>query len=277
VTVHTTRGILLRAHAWSETSRILRFLTPDLGIVGVSARGVRRRSSSGEMPLETFALGDLTLDWRPGRELHPFREFRVDAASSPRALARDMLAFAGASFLAEFVLTHALESSESEGLFPILSETLQALERASGTPPPDAIILSAAWRLLAHFGFPPELERCLGCGTDLDADVGETRFDLASGGLRCARCSGAASNAASSGGRSSGSGAGVLVGPGARMALRQMLDGDPPMELPGALQHFTLVERYAILHLGLSRPFRASELMVGALRARMDPPSASAT
>ncbi|NNK62687.1 MAG: DNA repair protein RecO, partial [Gemmatimonadetes bacterium] len=39
--VTTTDAVLLRAHAYGETSRVLRFLTRDRGIVGVMARGVR--------------------------------------------------------------------------------------------------------------------------------------------------------------------------------------------------------------------------------------------
>lgn len=257
MTLHTTRAILLRSHPWSETSRILRFLTPDLGIIGISARGVRRQSSKGETPLETFAQGELTLDWRPERELHPLRSFRMDPESRPRVLAQALLSFAGASFLAELLLVHALESNETGALHPIFAAALKGLESdpSDGTARHEVIVLSAAWQILSSFGFPPELDHCVLCGSLIEEETeGVVRFDLASGGLRCPRC---ATDAA-----------GVRVGPGARIALRALVAGTGPKELLGAPAHFTLVERYAIHHLGLSRPFRASELLAEALRAK---------
>ncbi|MGI9626399.1 MAG: recombination protein O N-terminal domain-containing protein, partial [Longimicrobiales bacterium] len=42
MTVVKTRAILFRAHAYSETSQVLRFYTEALGLVGVMARGSRR-------------------------------------------------------------------------------------------------------------------------------------------------------------------------------------------------------------------------------------------
>jgi recombinational DNA repair protein (RecF pathway) len=45
-----TPAILLRAHAYGETSRILRFLTESHGLLSVMARGVRGKTGKGTRP-----------------------------------------------------------------------------------------------------------------------------------------------------------------------------------------------------------------------------------
>jgi len=55
-----TPAVLLRAHDYGDSSRILRFFTRDYGLVSVIARGVRGRSGKGATTLASFASGELT-------------------------------------------------------------------------------------------------------------------------------------------------------------------------------------------------------------------------
>ena len=59
-----TRAVLLRAHAYGETSRILRFYTHTHGLLSVMGRGVRGRGGKGTMTLATFDCDHLG----PGEE-----------------------------------------------------------------------------------------------------------------------------------------------------------------------------------------------------------------
>ena len=69
-----TRAILFRSHAYSESSRVLRFYTERLGLVGVMAKGVRRQASKGRGALATFGEGVAVISYRPTRDLQTLRE-----------------------------------------------------------------------------------------------------------------------------------------------------------------------------------------------------------
>ncbi len=274
MSVRTTPAVLLRAHPWSESSHVLRFLTPGLGVVGVVARGVRSRSSKGGAPLETFARGELTLDFRPERELHGYRDF-VPGPGNPRGLGRALLALSGASYLAELVLAHALEEGHP-ALHERFVEAISALEEAEARALP-GIFLAAGWGILDDFGFPPRLDACVRCGGDPgggggagagpgenpggdpdgagEADPGTAlaRFDFEAGGLLCPVCAGPRS--------------GARLGPGARADLGRLAAGEPVGALRGALQHFGFLDHYARLHLGLDRPLKSEPLVRQALLA----------
>jgi DNA repair protein RecO len=281
VSVLTVPAVLLRAHPYSETSRILRFLTAELGVIGVLARGVRSRTSKGSASLETFAQGELTLDHRPQRDLQHFRDFHP-GPGDPRRLGRDLLPFAAASYLAELVLAHAMEGGEGEGspaLFQGFASGLAALETESLDRVP-GVFLAAGWGILSEFGFPPGLDACIRCGAALDDGGGICRFDILAGGLRCPACAegevpGSADGRPVAAGRSvAAASLGPRVGPGARAALQALAAGAPPDPLPGASAHFGILDRFALTHLGLSRTFRSAELVRGAL-SRSAPPRAT--
>ncbi len=242
----TVPAVLLRSHPYSESSLILRFLTPEFGVVSVLARGVRRRSSRGEAPMETFQRGLLTFHHRDDRDLHGFRDFQPH--SSPRVLAADLLRFSGASFLAELVLTHALQGQNID----LHRRVVGLLERLESGPAQGlaGAILGGAWSLLVEFGFPPSVEACLGCGAPLPGE-GLGRFDLEGGGIRCSACA--------------DRGVGPRMGPEAQSVLRQFLSGRPPLHLRGGVAHLSLVERYALHHLGGRRPFQTTPLLRDAL------------
>ncbi len=249
MSVRSSPALLLRSHPYSESSRILRFLTPDLGVVAVLARGVRSRSSKGEGGMETFDEGTLVFTHRPDRELHSFRDFQ--RTGGRRLLGTDLRRFAGASLLAEVLLAHTLEEGDPE-LFTWIVDTLRAL----ATVPEDGIparILTGVWRTLSHLGFTPSLDHCVRCGERVVFPEGEgaptefPRFDAAGGGLRCPRCA-----AEGSGGR---------MGPGATAHLRALLAGDPPDPLPGARVHLALLEGFVHHHLAGRRAFHSFALL----------------
>jgi DNA repair protein RecO len=265
-------AILLRSHPYGDTSQILRFLTPDLGIVAVVAKGVRAQHSKGRGGgLELFARGTLDVDHRPGRALHGFRGFEADPDHPVRGLAHDMLALAGASYLAELLLAHGVDEEPQTVLFPYLSQALGALAGGLRAELP-WIFLRTGWGVLGLLGFPPALDRCVAC----DVPVGFNpealvRFDLEAGGIRCARCA--------------EGGAGPRLGPKALAGLRELAGsgagdaqslsgGDfsrsrPVEALPveGALGLFRLLDRFARLHLGLERTFRSTEAVEASITA----------
>lgn len=232
-----TRAILLRAHDYGETSRILRFYTEGHGLLSVMARGIRGKSGKGGTTLATFATGDLTAYVRPQRDLHTMKDFACTRLRS--GLGASVLRFAGASAVAELVVSHADQEPHPQ-VFDALEAVLDTLEKA-----PEAAVATAAlsgtWRVVEAFGFAPELAVCVRCGEVLDDDeVG--RFDFAAGGILCASCAEGFS--------------GPRVGPGARGQIRQLLGGevDPPVTY--ARRHLALLSDFVAFHVA-QRPLKS--------------------
>lgn len=241
-----TPAILLRTHPYSETSRVLRFHTRELGLLGVMARGVRRGEGKGSVGLDSFAEGVLSVSVRHGRELQTFRDFSL--TRDHRGLARHPLRFAGASVMGEVVL-RTVEADPNPALFDTLTDTLTLLESVPVDALP-ATVVGRIWLVVRTLGFGPTLGECVRCGSVLEeGEVG--RFDLAGGGVLCAVCA--------EGRR------GPRLGPEARSQLELLLAGKAPEELRRLRGHARLLEKFIRYHvLGGSElrsfPFLLQEL-----------------
>jgi DNA repair protein RecO (recombination protein O) len=242
----TTRAIVLRAHDYGDSSRILRFYTEDFGLLSVVAHGVRGRAGKGSGSASSFTTGELTAYVRPHRDLHTMKDF---TALTPRdALARDTLRFAGASVAAELVLSHA-EQERHDGLFEALGRALDRVESADAEDLP-AVVLSGLWTLVDALGFAPQVRACVRCGNVLASDE-MGRFDVVSGGVRCAVCADVIT--------------GPRMGPIARGQLAALLGGDTPT-LTHARQHFSLVADF-IAHHVVPKPLKSMSFLTDLLPA----------
>lgn len=231
----TTPAILLRAFAYGESSRILRFYARDVGTLGVMAKGIRKSGARGGSGLETFAGGQLTVYMSPTRELQTFKEF--SAARPRRGLGAGALRLGAASLVGELVLRHAGEEA-NPSLFGALDQALDRIEctEDSSVLP---VALSGAWRIVSVLGYHPVLESCVSCGASLAADE-IARFDFSAGGLRCGACA-----------REGG----PRVGPGARAQLRALIAGEVPLSpLLRPRAHLRLLSDFVTHHVSGARP-----------------------
>ncbi|MGB1840898.1 MAG: DNA repair protein RecO [Longimicrobiales bacterium] len=243
----TTRAVLLRAHDYGDSSRILRFFTRDHGLVSVIARGVRGRSGRGTTTLATFASGDLTVYMKAHRDLHTMKDFVC--AEVRDDLAAHMLRFAAASAAAELVLSHA-EADPQPAVFDTLEAGLDGL-RTVGSDALPGTALAVLWTITEAFGFAPQLDGCVRCEEALQGDeVG--RFDFSAGGMRCAACSEGA--------------AGPRVGPIARRQLDALLAGQVPDGLSHTRRHLGLVSDFIAYHV-VNRPLKSLRFLGGMLPA----------
>ncbi|MDH3225278.1 MAG: DNA repair protein RecO [Gemmatimonadota bacterium] len=244
----TTRAILFRAYAYSESSQVLRFYTEDLGLVGVMARGARKQASKGRGAVDTFGEGTIVLSYRPTRELQSMREYSplVSRLDLGRSLAR----LSAASVLAEIVLKHAGQERHPE-LFSSLSGALDDLARVGdGDLMPS--FLARAWHVVQLLGFSPELSNCTECGRGLTREE-MSAFDLVAGGVCCGACpTGSESR---------------RLGPVAREQLSALVEGTIPVELIKPQAHLSLLDDFVTVHMLGGRRLQSFQFLRGVVHA----------
>jgi len=182
----TTSAVVLRTYPYSETSKIVRLATRDLGVQSAIAKGVLRPRSRFAAGLELLSEGMAQLYHRETRELQTLAAF--DLLVLRRELAQDVGRFAGATAQAELMLKMAPEAP-LPGAYDALTTGLDAL-RAAVPDAVDAVALRGLWLLLGALGFAPALGSCVRDGTPVPTlpGGGQVAFSTAEGGVLCARC-----------------------------------------------------------------------------------------
>lgn len=224
----TVDAIILQAFPYSETSKILRLLTPTHGVRSVMARGALRARSRFGGVLEPFTEGTAILQLKEGRELQTLTGFELTRAH--RRLSTELLRLSGASLLSEIVLRTASEEAQ-----PLLHARIgSALDRLEDAPAEtlQSVILAEAWALVGLLGFEPELLACVRCAEALAGDA-DGAFDYGAGGVRCTACA--------------PGGAGPRLPARARLDLLRLCAGEP-VPLPETAGHWTLLARFLDYH-----------------------------
>ncbi len=237
-----SRALILQSFPYSDTSKILRLVTPDLGVRSVIAKGAQRPKSRFGGILELFTEGDAHFFLKDGRDLHTLSGF--DLVRSRQALGRNLAAFAGASLLAELVLRFGTEEPN-----PALYDAMiRAFDRLAGSSQETAPLhaLVGVWEMVAILGYEPQLAACIRCGT-VPGAVEPTRFDVEAGGIACTRC------------RPTGR----LVDSAARAHLGRMVGGAAILDEPlDRALHGALLRAFLLAHLEASQPLRALDLFL---------------
>ncbi len=236
-----TDAIVLHAMEYLESSRILRLITREGGVVAVIAKGARRPRSRFGAALDLFAQGSADIMVKPGRDLQTLTAFDVQRARNP--LAEDLGRFNGAAAIAEVVLRFGHDDAGPE-LYDVVEH---ALDDVAAAPPGTARerTVGAIWRIVGTLGFSPSLDDCSICHAPVVvADA--VMFHHRAGGILCARC------APSHGG-------GRAIPRAALDALRAWLAGDASLTL-GARDgraHQRLLHEFVREHLADGRAVRA--------------------
>ena len=241
----STRALVLQTFPYSETSKILRFLSEDLGVRSVVAKGAMRPKSRFGGLLEPFAEGRVDFFLKEGRDLHSLNGF--DLLRSRQSIGRNLAAFTGASLIAELVLRFGTEESHPE----LFHSVTGALDDIAGAEHDHAWrALAGVWHIVALLGYEPELGACVVCGAAV-ADDKSIRFDVDAGGIACTSC------------RPHGR----IIEPPARTAIRAMVRGDADLGEAGDWSlHRALLRAFLASHLASDRPLRSLDLFVEELR-----------
>ncbi len=168
-----SEAIVLRGVDFSETSRIVTFLTPDRGKLACMANGVRRPKSELAGLLDTFNRLEIVYYWRDSRSVQKLAEGAL--LDGFAAVKRDLekSAFAAVPLEAAYKVAH--EDEPSHMLYDSIVNGLASLADWSG----DART-HAAWQLLGVLraaGFEPNV---YSEGREFSFDTGltEERGDL---------------------------------------------------------------------------------------------------
>ena len=179
--LYRDEGVVLRTYKLAESDRIVVILTAEHGKVRAVAKGVRKTRSKFGARLEPMSHVRLLL-YR-GKELDI-----VSQAESVEPLA-PLLASLDRASQAMAVLEAAdqlgLEREPNPQLYRMVVGVLRTIAERSAP----LVVPAFYWKLLASEGLRPELDTCVRCGADREADGVElVAFDIHEGGTLCRSC-----------------------------------------------------------------------------------------
>lgn len=180
----TTDAILLRRIAYGDHDLILTFLAPDRGKFSSIAKSGRKSVKRFSGLLEPFTGLQVVCTTGRGKLL-----ILKEAAlrRSLGSIRSNILKTAYAGYWTELVDGWLEEGQPQAALFHLLGWVLDALEKETSNGSRLSVLFQM--RLMALSGFSPNLCRCACCKTEVDGMPGvNIGFDLAKGGLVCARC-----------------------------------------------------------------------------------------
>ena len=228
----STPAVVLSTLNYSESSKIVRLATRDLGVQSAIARGARRPRSRFGAALQVLSDGQAHLYLRDHRELHTLAAF--DLARVPVRLAEDLERYAAASVLAELMVRFAPPDPHAES-FDALRGALSALEAAD----PHAVRplgIRVVWQMVSVLGFAPALDACVRDGAPVPS--GALAFSAPEGGALCAECA--------------APGGGTRLPAEARDDLTRLVDAAaalPALDARHTAAHIRLIGRYVRWHL----------------------------
>jgi DNA repair protein RecO (recombination protein O) len=149
-----TSGIILRTRPLTETSLIVRWLTPDFGRLGTVAKGARRSKSPFLGKLDLFYLAEFSFHPSRSSDLHTLRE--VSVRNYQHGLRGDLGYLRQASYFAQLLEQTTETGTPLPNLFVLLRDVLEALPLA---PPQALTVFAFEIRLLIEHGLTPGLEQ----------------------------------------------------------------------------------------------------------------------
>jgi DNA repair protein RecO len=169
VSQERTEAIVIRGVDFSESSRIVTFLTPERGKLACMATGVKRAKSPLSAVLDTFNRVEIVYYWKEGRNVQKLGEATL--LDGFPAVKSDVEKSAHATFPLELALKVAQEDEPSEALYEALAHGLHDLTMWQGSA--RTHVSWIALRLLMAAGFEPNLTP--------SAQGGPVRFSYDSG------------------------------------------------------------------------------------------------
>ncbi|MHC4481118.1 MAG: DNA repair protein RecO [Planctomycetota bacterium] len=182
VNYHHTEGVCLRRIAYSNTSQVASFLTPE-GRLSVIAKGVTRAPKKGvRTGLDLLGRYELIYAERPDASLQnlTYRWLREGFGDMRLSLKRTLCGY----YAAELMLNFVAEGDPCPALYRLM---LESLRRFAGGRRLALSVLILELGALREHGSCPTFDACAGCSGALPRR-GAVLFSLPSGGPVCRRC-----------------------------------------------------------------------------------------
>ena len=174
-----TKGLVLRAVAYKDSSRILTVLTSGEGKLTVSARGAMRRGSRLAAAVQPLAFSDMTL-------FHSRDRWTLTEAQTIElfeGLSADIELLALGSYFAELLEAVSDEDSPNPEILQLGLNALFVL--SENIKEPQLVKAAFELRLMRLAGYEPAVLECAVCGrNEVDSPV----LDLAGGTVLCRSC-----------------------------------------------------------------------------------------
>jgi len=177
----TSEAIILRTRAYGESDKIVTFLSKDAGKLTGIAKGAKNSRRRFANCLDPFTEVRVHFRTRPGAGL-VFME-SCDLLRATGALAEPNK-FAYGSYLIELVDQLTEEAHPVPGVYQLLHEGLEELQRGAAT---SAFLRAFELRLLHHAGYDPHLISCGHCQQSVVTAAGAF-LDTLQGSIFCADC-----------------------------------------------------------------------------------------
>src|SRR5262245_24503965 len=149
-----SQGIILRVHPLTETSLIIRWLTPDFGRMATVAKGARQPKSAFRGKLDLFYLADFTFRRSRRSELHALRE--VSLRETHGFLRKELRYLQQISYCAALIEQTTEIETPIPVLFELLKNLLMDLGRQSALP---QTVPAFELKLLSELGLKPDLDK----------------------------------------------------------------------------------------------------------------------
>jgi DNA repair protein RecO (recombination protein O) len=155
----SAHGIILRTRPLTDTSLIVRWLTPQFGRISTVAKGARRTKSAFAGKLDLFYEADFSFARSRKSDLHILRE--VNLRGTNKFLRDDILKLHRAAYACGFIEQATETETPIPSIFDLLQEFLKALGKKSFQ---EQIVFAFELKLLRELGLEPDLAN-LAAGT----------------------------------------------------------------------------------------------------------------
>ena len=174
-----TSGLVLRETETKETDKILTVLTPDLGKIGLIARGARRRNSPLAAGCQLLAYSELTV-YQRGAWRYVSEASTIELFDGVR---QDLERLSLAAYFAELTESVTGEEQAAPEVLRLLLNALYALSALKKDP----LLVKPVFelRLMALSGFEPLSDGCAVCGRP---EPERPMLDVVQGVVHCAGC-----------------------------------------------------------------------------------------
>lgn len=177
----STPIIVLHRYAYSDSSWIVKALSPEVGVLSLLVKGGKSKASPFKAALDPLAYSDVIINHHLRKDLHIPREASLRQWFPTIRAHLDRLATA--QVMAEILLKMAQLGGHFEEEFLLLHHALEQLEH--GQPSPDFL---ARWlyQLSGLLGYSFSLDLCVQCHSPMFMDPAD--LWPAQGGGICKKC-----------------------------------------------------------------------------------------